>query len=134
MQQGDVRMLNELIKQRIQAAEEDLETAESNLREGHYRAANNRAYHSICHVITAAFVLDNIRYESQEEILEIFNKEYVQNSIFSKELGRKVQKAREICHELEFDDLYATTKEEALQQIDTAERIIEAVKYYLHIG
>lgn len=134
MQHGDAKILNELIRQRIQAAEEDLETAESNLREGHYRAANDRAYHCICHVITAAFVLDNIRYENEREILLIFNKEYIENSIFSRELGRRAEKAKQICNEFEYHDLYAATKEQALEQIDTAEKVMQAVKYYLHIG
>lgn len=51
MQHNDIGYLYDLTVHWLNVAKEDLETAKSNLKEGHYGAANNREYyiyHSTC--------------------------------------------------------------------------------------
>ena len=67
MQHEDIGGLKDLALRRMEVAKEDLETAKMNLQAEHYRAANNRAYYSIYHSITAVFALENISYKRHKE-------------------------------------------------------------------
>ena len=60
MLHSDEGNIFDLARHRLDVAKEDLETAISNLKEEHYRAANNRAYYSIYHSICAVFALENV--------------------------------------------------------------------------
>ena len=51
--------------------------------------------------------------------------------IFPREWGRKIVKAEEIRHASDYDTFYIASKEETVQQIKTAEKLIEAVRGYL---
>lgn len=50
---------------------------------------------------------------------------------FSKELGRRISKAEIIRHESDYNEFYLVTKEETLQQVETAELLLQAVEKYL---
>ena len=64
MLHSDEGNIFDLARHRLDVAKEDLETAISNLKEEHYRAANNRAYYSIYHSICAVFALEDIMTKS----------------------------------------------------------------------
>ena len=45
-------------------------------------------------------------------------------------MGRKIGEAEEIRHASDYDDFYLATKEEAGEQIKTAEELIERIEKY----
>lgn len=59
-----------------------------------------------------------------------FNKEYVKTEAFSRNLGRRIAEAEVIRHASDYDDFYIATKEEAAEQIATAEELIEVIEAY----
>ena len=81
-QRKDVGDVFDLADRRIEVAKEDLETAENNLQGKHYRAANNRAYYSIYHAITAVFALEGRAYKRHKDTIANFNKDYVRTEVF----------------------------------------------------
>ncbi len=95
-----------------------------------YRAANNRAYYAIFHAITAIHALDGNAYKRHKEVLAKFNKDYVRTEIFPKSFGRKIIEAEDIRHASDYDDFYIATREEAQEQIGTAEELILLVEKY----
>lgn len=60
-----------------------------------------------------------------------FNKNYIKNEIFSRELGRKIAGAEEIRHASDYDDFYIATKDETKEQIETAEELIAQIEVYI---
>ena len=60
-----------------------------------------------------------------------FNKDYVKTSVFPREMGRKIGQAEEIRHASDYDDFYIATKEEAKNQIATAECFGKLVEKYI---
>ena len=131
MQHNDEGNVFDLAKHRIEVAEEDLDTAKSNMKENHYRAASNRAYYSIYHSICAVFALENVSYKKHKDTIANFNKNYIKTEIFSRDLGRKISKAQIVRHNSDYDDFYVITKEETVQQINTAEQLLGVVKKYV---
>ena len=122
--------VKDLVLYSIETAKSDLRTAAMLLTQKEYRAANNRAYYAIFHAITAIHALDGNAYKRHKEVLAKFNKDYVRTEIFPKSFGRKIIEAEDIRHASDYDDFYIATREEAQEQIGTAEELILLVEKY----
>ena len=115
---------------RIRVAKEDLETARILVDASQYRGANNRAYYAIYHAIDAVLAIEGKAFKRHKDTLGYFNKYYVATNIFPRDLGRRVVKAEEIRHASDYDTFYIASKEVTLQQVETAEQLIDLVCDY----
>ena len=95
---------NDLVRYRIETAKSDMKSAKILLDAGEYRGANNRAYYSIYHAISAIHALDGNAYKKHKDALANFNKNYVKTEIFPRSLGRRIAEAEEIRHASDSDD------------------------------
>lgn len=138
MKQPDMRDIgsrNDIVKYRLQVAEEDLQSANLLLKAESFRGANNRANYAIFHAISAVLAMEGIAFKRHKDTLAYFNKHYVATDIFPHELGRKIVKAEEIRHESDYDTFYIASKDITVQQIETAELLIRKVwEYYSQAG
>ena len=119
----DIGGAKELALYRLNAAKEDLETAELNFEKGHYRASNNRAYYAIFRAISACLALEFKAYKQHSQVIGNFNKDFVHTGIFSKE--------QEVRHASDYDDFYIVSVDDAKEQIETAKEVVEMVEKYL---
>jgi len=115
---------------RLRVAKEDLQAANLLLEANSYRGANNRAYYAIFHAVSAALATEGVAFKKHKDTLAYFNKNYVATEIFPRNLGRKIVKAEEIRHESDYDTFYIASKEVTIEQIQTAEQLIELVEVY----
>lgn len=86
----DVGTTMDVAKHRLQVAKEDLDTAYLTFQAGQYRGANNRAYYSIFHSISAVLAIEGIAFKKHKDTLSYFNKNFIRTEIFPRELGRKL--------------------------------------------
>ena len=129
-QHNESETIQDLVLYRIETAKSDLKSAEVLLNAGEYRGANNRAYYSIYHAISAIHALNGKAYKRHKDSLGNFNKEYIKMGIFPRTLGRRIAEAEEIRHASDYDDFYIATKEEAEEQIMTADELIRLIEIY----
>ncbi len=120
----------DLVLYRIENAKSDVNSAKILLEAKEYKGANNRAYYGIYHAISAIHALDERAYKRHKDALGNFNKDYVKTEIFPRSLGKRIAEAEEIRHASDYDDFYIATREEAQEQIATAEELIELVERY----
>ena len=120
----------DLAKYRLDSAKSELQSARILYDAGQLKGANNRAYYAIYHAISAVHALDGNAYKRHKDALANFNKEYVKTEVFSRNLGRRIAEAEVIRHASDYDDFYIATKEEAAEQIATAEELIEVIEAY----
>ena len=120
----------DLVHYRLEAARADLKSARILLEAGEYRGANNRAYYAILRAVNAVHALNGKAYKRHKDAIGNFNKDYVKAGIFPREMGRKISEAEEIRHASDYDDFYIATREEAQEQIGTAEELILLVEKY----
>lgn len=120
----------DLVLYRIENAKSDVNSAKILLDAKEYKGANNRAYYGIYHAISAIHALDERAYKRHKDALGNFNKDYVKTEIFPRSLGKRIAEAEEIRHASDYDDFYIATREEAQEQIATAEELIERVENY----
>ena len=121
----------DLVLYRIDTAKSDVKSAKILMEAKEYRGANNRAYYGIYHAISAIHALDERAYKRHKDALANFNKDYVKTEIFPRSLGKRIAEAEEIGHASDYDDFYIATREEAQEQITTAEELIQRVESYV---
>lgn len=131
MQPNEIGTKKDLALYRLETAKSDLNSAKILLDAGEYRGANNRAYYGIYHAISSVHALDGNAYKKHKDALANFNKSYVKTEIFPREMGRKIAMAEEIRHASDYDDFYLATKDEAVEQIQTAEDLIKLIENYV---
>ncbi len=129
----DVGTRMDVTMHRLHVAKEDLDTAYLTFNAGQYRGANNRAYYSIYHTISAVLAKEGVAFKRHKDTLGYFNKNYISTEVFPKELGRKIVKAEEIRHASDYDAFYIASKDVTVQQIKTAERLLKLASEYLKI-
>ena len=116
---------------RIDTAEDDLKVACDLYEENRLRFANNRAYYSIFHAITAIYALDGSQYRKHKDAIANFNKNYIHAGVFPRVYGRKIAEAEEIRHASDYDDFYIASKEETEELITTARELLTLIKEYV---
>jgi len=121
----------DLVLYRLDTAKDDIKSAKILIDAGEYRGANNRAYYGIYHAISAIHALDGNAYKRHKDAIANFNKDYIKNEVFPRSLGRRIAEAEEIRHTSDYDDFYIATREEAEEQIETAEELVGAVEDYI---
>ena len=120
-----------MVLYRLEAAKSDIKSAKIALEAGEFRGANNRAYYGIYHAVSVIHALDGNAYKRHKDALANFNKNYIKTEIFPRTLGRKIAEAEEIRHASDYDDFYIATREEAEEQITTAEELVVQVQKYV---
>lgn len=128
----DNKEIQVLSKYRLEQSKENLEEAEALFNINKFKGASNRAYYSIFHAIKAILALEQTDFKKHSSVIAYFNKEYISNEIFSKELGKRVSEARFFREKSDYVDFYIVTKEECQAQIDTARLMIENAEKYIN--
>ena len=128
----DIGGAKELAQYRITIAKEDLEAAKINFQSGHYRASNNRAYYAIFRAVSACLALEFKAYKQHAQVLGNFNKDFIHTGIFPKEMSKKINRAQEIRHASDYDDFYIVSVEDAKEQLETANYVVDMIEKYLN--
>ena len=126
----DERQKN-LSNYRIAEAEDSLKVAAHCLKEGLYKDSINRSYYAAFYAVKAILALSTVDFKRHKDVMGYFNKEYVAKEIFPREIGRKLGTLQRVREKSDYDDFYIASKDEAFEQIETAEMIINAVEVYL---
>lgn len=121
----------DLAKYRLDTAKENLEAAQLLLKSEFYKDVNDRAYYSIFHSINAVLAIEEVGFKRHKDVLAHFNKNYIKNEIFPKEIDRRISKTRQIREACDYHDFYVTSKTEAEECISTASELIPLVEDYI---
>lgn len=121
----------ELSIYRVEQAEESLKASENCFENGFYKDSINRSYYSAFYAIKAVLALGTIDFKRHKDVIAYFNKEYVATEIFTKELGRRLGTLKQLREKSDYDDFYIASKEKAMEQIETAEIVLQSIKEYL---
>ena len=125
------KISRELAKHRLEQAKEDLIAAKAMYDLKLYKSANNRAYYSIFHSITAILALEPIDFKKHKDVQSYFNKNYVNTEIFPKTMGRRIAEASKMREDSDYDDEFVVNPEKTKKQIDTAIELVELTEKYI---
>ena len=75
--------------------------------------------------------LDRFDSKKHKGIISEFQRRYVKNGIFPKEISKMIGKAFIVRNESDYDDMFLVSKSASEEQIKNAEYILENVKEYV---
>ena len=121
----------DLAKHRLDTAYSDYNAALSLLSDGHFKAANNRAYYCVFHAIRAILALEGKDFKKHSALIGYFNQHYVHAGIFGKDHAKIVAQASTIRNASDYDDFYVADKAETQAQIEAAKVFYDAVAAFM---
>ncbi len=122
----------EFAKYRLEKAKDTLKSAKLLYDNHDLVGANNRAYYSIFYAIRSVLALERIDFKRHKDVIAYFNKNYIKTEIFPRKMGSKITQAQTIREDSDYDDEYSPSDEKTVQQIDTANELIQMVENFLN--
>lgn len=122
-----------LIKLSIEKAEEALRSAESNIHNNHFLAAQNRAYYSVFYIVLALSYLDEFVTGKHSRLMGWFNKKYVyEDKVFDKSFSKIYSKLIANREKFDYDVTKFPEKEKTIQDLEEAKYFVNTVKSYIY--
>lgn len=122
----------EIISFRLKEAEESLSDAIILFNNKSYRSSVNRAYYSMFYSVIALLVNKGISTSKHSGAIACFDKEYVKENVFKKELSKSLHRAFQLRQESDYAELNEIEEEEASDLIQDATEFIDTIKEYIH--
>jgi len=123
---------HQLARYRIKQAEESLEEAEFLLLgRKSPRSVINRAYYAMFYAVLALLVYEPYSSSKHSGVLSYFNKRFIKEGIFDKNLGRSINKAFELRQRGDYREYVELTYEQVEPFIEEARVFVQKVKDYL---
>lgn len=121
----------DLSRYRLQEAKDSLRVAQHCFTEGLFKDSINRSYYAAFYAIKAVLALGTVDFKRHKDVMGYFNKEYVAQEIFLRELGRRLGMLKQLREKSDYDDFYIASKTQAEEQYNTAQATIEEITKYL---
>lgn len=117
---------------RLERSLEDLQSAQALLIDGHFRAANNRAYYAIFHAIRAALALKSVDSSKHSGVISEFRRLFIKEGLLPVELSQMIGAAFTIRNASDYDDMFIASKSETKEQIENAKYVYEQIEKYIN--
>ena len=125
--------LIELSRYRFERAKEDLNTAKSNLQNGHYKASINRSYYAVFHGLRAVNALYQFDSRKHSGVIAFFNKEIVKSGLIDKEASSIIATTYRLREKADYDDFYVASSEQANKQYESAVKFLALIQPFLEV-
>ncbi len=116
---------------RLDRALEDLQSAQKLFTDGHFRAANNRAYYAIFHAIRAALALKRVDSSKHSGVIAEFRRLFIKEGLLPVEISQMIGSAFTIRNASDYDDMFIASKSETKEEIENANYVYEQIKKYI---
>lgn len=128
-------MLNEelisLSKARMLHAQDCLNEARILMAANEYKGTANRAYYAAFHSLRAVLILDGYDSKKHSGIIAKFREIYLKTELFDKSISDAISSLFRVRSASDYDDFYIVSKQDAVTQLEYAEKIIKLISAYL---
>lgn len=125
-------MIMDLAKYRIEKSKNDLEASILMLDNKLYSQSLNRSYYSIFHAVRAVLTFEQFDSKKHSGIIAYFNQNFVATSKFDKQYSKILMGAEKIRNKSDYNDFYIASREDAVSQIENAEKFVSAMENYIN--
>jgi uncharacterized protein (UPF0332 family) len=117
-----------LAQWRLESAKARLAEARSLIKSRGYPGAVNRAYYAIFTALRALLALERVDSKTHQAAFLLFQKHYVKNGLFPRDLAELAKKTKGIREAADYDDYIEVTAEEARREVNAAAKFIAGVE------
>lgn len=115
----------------IDRAERYLATAELLVEKGDYESCVSRAYYAMFYCAEAALLTKGMSVSSHKGVISAFGEHFIKTRVFSKELGRELNRAFDRRQLADYEFKLVTSKEKARESVGHCRTFVRAVSEYL---
>lgn len=120
-----------LSKYRLSKAAENIQASRLLLESKYYSESINRSYYAVFHSVRALLAYDEFDSKKHSGLISHFNKHYIKTNKLSKEYSVILNHAFFIRNKSDYDDFYVALKDDAIEQLENAEKFLERIKGYI---
>ena len=122
--------MDDLVKYRLESAEEKLESTKILLDAGQWKDSIGRSYYAIFTAVRAVLAKDQIDFSKHAGVISYFQREYIKTGIFDKKYSSILQNAFQIRNNCDYNDFFIVSRADALEQYERAKDMLAAIKAF----
>lgn len=120
-----------LSKLRLDTAKECLSDSLVLINSQSYKSSANRSYYAVFHAMRAVLVFDEFDSKKHSGIISEFRKRYIKTGVFTAEISKIIDLQFSARSHSDYDDFYIISKEESINGLHEAEKMVDEVEKYL---
>lgn len=120
-----------LSKLRLDTAKECLNDSLVLINSQSYKASANRSYYAVFHAMRAVLAFDEFDSKKHSGIISEFRKRYIKTGVFTAEISKIIDLQFSARSHSDYDDFYIISKEESINGLHEAEKMVNEVEKYL---
>lgn len=115
----------------IERAKKYLSSAALLIQARDYESAVSRTYYAMFYTAQAVLLTKDLSFSSHSSTISNFGKEFVKTGIFSRDMGRELNRAFQKRQIGDYTHTFTITEDEAKQLLNTGKDFVEKVEDYL---
>lgn len=115
----------------IDRANRYLATAKLLVEKGDYESCVSRAYYAMFYCAEAVLLTKHLSLSSHRAVISAFGEHFIKTGVFSKELGRELNRAFDRRQIADYEFRLVTSKQKAQESVERCETFVCGVSEYL---
>lgn len=121
----------ELMRYRLEMAEERLKSSKVLLDAGSYKDSIGRSYYAMFTAVRALLAVEGQDFSKHAGVIAYFQKEYIKSGKIEKKYSKYISQAFQIRNNTDYADFFIVSMQDAQEQYEKAKEFFEMIKAYL---
>lgn len=121
----------ELMKYRLEMAEERLKASKLLLDAGSYKDSIGRSYYAMFTAVRALLAIDGQDFSKHAGVIAYFQKEYIKSGKIEKKYSKYISQAFQIRNNTDYADFFIVSSQDAQEQYEKAKEFFERIETYI---
>ena len=121
----------ELMKYRLEMAEERLHSSKVLLEAGSYKDSIGRSYYAMFTAVRALLAMEGQDFSKHAGVIAYFQKEFVKTGKVDRKYSKYISQAFQIRNNTDYADFYIVSAQDAKEQYEKAKEFLKVIVKYL---
>ncbi len=121
----------ELMKYRLEMAEERLHSSKVLLEAGSYKDSIGRSYYAMFTAIRALLAMEGQDFSKHAGVIAYFQKEFVKTGKVDRKYSKYISQAFQIRNNTDYADFFIVSAQDAKEQYEKAKEFLKVIVKYL---
>ena len=121
----------ELMKYRLEMAEERLHSSKVLLEAGSYKDSIGRSYYAMFTAVRALLAMEGQDFSKHAGVIAYFQKEFVKTGKVDRKYSKYISQAFQIRNNTDYADFFIVSAQDAKEQYEKAKEFLEVIVKYL---
>ena len=121
----------ELVKYRLEMAEERLHSSKVLLEAGSYKDSIGRSYYAMFTAVRALLAMEGQDFSKHAGVIAYFQKEFVKTGKVDRKYSKYISQAFQIRNNTDYADFFIVSAQDAKEQYEKAKEFLKVIVKYL---